>query len=46
MSTQAEQTAIRTSIVVEAPVERAFAVFVGGLRPGQAARALDRHGEG
>ena len=28
MSMQAEQTAIRTSIVVEAPVERAFAVFV------------------
>jgi uncharacterized protein YndB with AHSA1/START domain len=28
MSTQAEQTAIRTSIVVEAPIERAFAVFV------------------
>ena len=28
MSTQAEQTAIRTSIVVEAPLERAFAVFV------------------
>ena len=28
MSTQAEQTSIRTSITVEAPVERAFAVFV------------------
>ena len=28
MSTQAEQTSIRTSIVVEAPLERAFAVFV------------------
>ena len=28
MSTQAEQTSIRTSIVVEAPIERAFAVFV------------------
>ena len=28
MSTQAEQTAIRTSILVEAPLERAFAVFV------------------
>ncbi len=28
MSTQAEQTAIRTSITVEAPIERAFAVFV------------------
>jgi uncharacterized protein YndB with AHSA1/START domain len=28
MSTQAEQTAVRTSIVVEAPLERAFAVFV------------------
>jgi uncharacterized protein YndB with AHSA1/START domain len=28
MSMQAEQTAIRTSIVVEAPFERAFAVFV------------------
>jgi uncharacterized protein YndB with AHSA1/START domain len=27
MSTQAEQTAIRTSITVEAPIERAFAVF-------------------
>ena len=31
MSTQAEQTAIRTSIVVEAPLERAFAVFVGNF---------------
>jgi uncharacterized protein YndB with AHSA1/START domain len=28
MSTQAEQTSIRTKIVVEAPIERAFAVFV------------------
>jgi uncharacterized protein YndB with AHSA1/START domain len=28
MSTQAQQTSIRTSIVVEAPIERAFAVFV------------------
>ena len=28
MSMQAEQTAIRTSIVAEAPLERAFAVFV------------------
>ena len=28
MSTQAEQTSMRTSIVVEAPIERAFAVFV------------------
>jgi uncharacterized protein YndB with AHSA1/START domain len=28
MSTQAEQTTIRTSIVVEAPIERAFAVFI------------------
>ena len=28
MSTHAEQTAIRTSITVEAPIERAFAVFV------------------
>jgi uncharacterized protein YndB with AHSA1/START domain len=28
MSTQAEQTSIRTSIVVNAPIERAFAVFV------------------
>jgi uncharacterized protein YndB with AHSA1/START domain len=28
MSMQAEQTAIRTSIVVEAPLERAFTVFV------------------
>jgi uncharacterized protein YndB with AHSA1/START domain len=28
MSMQAEQTAIRTSVVVEAPLERAFAVFV------------------
>jgi uncharacterized protein YndB with AHSA1/START domain len=28
MSTPAEQTSIRTSIVVEAPIERAFAVFV------------------
>jgi uncharacterized protein YndB with AHSA1/START domain len=28
MNTQAGQTSIRTSIVVEAPIERAFAVFV------------------
>jgi uncharacterized protein YndB with AHSA1/START domain len=28
MSTQAEQTSILTSVTVEAPVERAFAVFV------------------
>ena len=28
MSTHAEQTAIRTSITVDAPIERAFAVFV------------------
>jgi uncharacterized protein YndB with AHSA1/START domain len=28
MSTQAEQTSIRTSITVDAPLERAFAVFV------------------
>ena len=28
MSTQAEQTAMRTSITVEAPVERAVALFV------------------
>jgi uncharacterized protein YndB with AHSA1/START domain len=27
MSTQAEQTAVRTEIVVEAPIERAFRVF-------------------
>jgi uncharacterized protein YndB with AHSA1/START domain len=28
MNMQAEQTAIRTSVVVDAPIERAFAVFV------------------
>jgi uncharacterized protein YndB with AHSA1/START domain len=28
MSTQAEQTAIRTSVVVDAPIETAFTVFV------------------
>jgi uncharacterized protein YndB with AHSA1/START domain len=29
MSTQATDTSVRTSIVVEAPIERAFEVFVG-----------------
>jgi uncharacterized protein YndB with AHSA1/START domain len=36
MSTQAEDTAIRTSIVVEAPIERAFSVFTedfGSFKP-------------
>ena len=36
MSTQAEQTSIRTSIVVEAPIERAFSVFTedfGRIKP-------------
>ena len=36
MSTQAEQTAIRTSVVVEAPIERAFSVFTedfGSIKP-------------
>jgi uncharacterized protein YndB with AHSA1/START domain len=36
MSTQAEQTSIRTSIVVEAPIERAFTVFTedfGRIKP-------------
>jgi uncharacterized protein YndB with AHSA1/START domain len=36
MSTQAEQTSIRTSIAVEAPIERAFSVFTedfGRIKP-------------
>lgn len=36
MSTQAAQTSVRTSIVVEAPIERAFSVFTddfGGFKP-------------
>ena len=36
MSTQAEQTSIRTSIVVEVPIERAFTVFTedfGRIKP-------------
>jgi uncharacterized protein YndB with AHSA1/START domain len=36
MSTQATQTSIRSSIVVEAPIDRAFAVFVedfGRIKP-------------
>ena len=36
MSTQAEQSSIRTSIVVEAPIERAFSVFTedfGDIKP-------------
>ena len=28
MTTQASQTAVRTQIVVEAPIERAFRVFI------------------
>ena len=42
MSTQAEQTSIRTSIVVEAPIERAFSVFTedfGRIKP-----RVERHG--
>jgi uncharacterized protein YndB with AHSA1/START domain len=31
MSTQAAETSIRTSIVVEAPIERAFSVFTEGI---------------
>jgi uncharacterized protein YndB with AHSA1/START domain len=31
MSTQAEATSVRTSIVVEAPIERAFSVFTDGF---------------
>jgi hypothetical protein len=31
MSTQASETAVRNSIVVEAPVERAFSVFTDGF---------------
>jgi uncharacterized protein YndB with AHSA1/START domain len=31
MSTQAEETSVRTSIVVEAPLERAFSVFTEGI---------------
>ena len=31
MSTQAAQTSVRTSIVVEAPLERAFSVFTDGI---------------
>ena len=31
MSTQATETTVRTSIVVEAPVERAFSVFTDGF---------------
>jgi uncharacterized protein YndB with AHSA1/START domain len=31
MSTQATATSVRTSIVVEAPIERAFSVFTAGL---------------
>jgi uncharacterized protein YndB with AHSA1/START domain len=36
MSTQAQETSIRTSIVVEAPIERAFSVFTedfGSFKP-------------
>jgi uncharacterized protein YndB with AHSA1/START domain len=36
MSTEAAETSIRTSIVVEAPIERAFSVFTedfGGFKP-------------
>lgn len=31
MSTQAADTSVRTSIVVEAPIERAFSVFTDGI---------------
>ena len=31
MSTEATETSIRTSIVVEAPIERAFSVFTDGI---------------
>jgi uncharacterized protein YndB with AHSA1/START domain len=31
MSTQAAETSVRTSIVVEAPIERAFSVFTDGF---------------
>jgi uncharacterized protein YndB with AHSA1/START domain len=31
MSTQAAETSVRTSIVVEAPIERAFSVFTEGI---------------
>jgi uncharacterized protein YndB with AHSA1/START domain len=31
MSTQAADTSVRTSIVVEAPIERAFSVFTDGM---------------
>jgi uncharacterized protein YndB with AHSA1/START domain len=31
MSTQATETSVRTSIVVEAPIERAFSVFTEGI---------------
>jgi uncharacterized protein YndB with AHSA1/START domain len=31
MSTQAAETSVRTSIVVEAPLERAFSVFTDGI---------------
>ena len=31
MSVQAAETSVRTSIVVEAPIERAFAVFTDGI---------------
>jgi uncharacterized protein YndB with AHSA1/START domain len=36
MSTQAQETSVRTSVVVEAPIERAFAVFTedfGSFKP-------------
>jgi uncharacterized protein YndB with AHSA1/START domain len=38
MTTQAQETSIRTSIVVEAPIERAFTVFTedfGGFKPSE-----------
>jgi hypothetical protein len=31
MSTQAAETSVQTSIVVEAPIERAFSVFTDGF---------------
>ena len=31
MTTQASSTAVETSVVVEAPIERAFSVFTEGI---------------
>ena len=43
MSTQAQDTAVRAEVVVDAPLERAFAVFTEGFRQ---LRARAQHARG